>query len=219
MGIMSIIGQRKTRTYDGNIGQYASYLDQKIEGVSATRGKLTILGDREMDCVSIDQIAGFPAGYAIDIVPNIVPNKPNERYYLEFILYVPGKEEDKFEPNGMGAGRVKVNFGNDIRLAIYTLLMSEEVIEDLTLKPLKFEDKRRINIEAMMNILSTRREKLKTRYEENQNRLWLYYTTNLNEKPAFVVHIPYEPYEKAAVSLLERWIGNILKVGKELSNK
>ncbi len=216
MKVLSTESQKRLKGYDTDISRYASYLDQMIEGVSATQGRLTIPvngGTKEIDCVSIDTIAGFPGGYAIDIVPK----KPSGRYYLDFIVYVPGKEKDEFEPNGKGPERVKVKFGNDIKKAIYKIFERQKGIENLTLRPLHFKKKRWPNIEARAEALEERRKKLKKRYEENENRLWFYYTTNLNEKPAFVVHIPQDPYY--AVPLLKRLIGDIQYLGSRLSNK
>jgi hypothetical protein len=209
MGLLSMdaTDTAKTRTrrkYDLNIADYVSHLNQWIEGISAVWGHIIVSSSGEkMDCVSIDSIASLPEDYHVDIVPK----QSNKGYYLDFILYIPGKGEDKFKFNGKGPGRANVEFGNNTRKSIYDILMDEKGMEDLTFKPLQFETKRWLDIDSMADDLATRDEKLKNRYKENEDKLWLYYISNLGGEPAFIVHVPMDPYQ--AIPLINKWFASM----------
>lgn len=191
--------------------KYASYLNERIRGISAKDGKLVIPRSDELEeipCVSIDNIVGLPEDYSA----RIVPKKPNGGYTLDFIIYTPGKEKDIFtEIIGQGAKRAKVEFGNKIRLAIYNILMGEEGMGDLTIMPwsLKLDRWGNLDKESLKS-----KEIVESRYLDNRNKLWLYYTSHFDGKnvsPAFVVHIPQNPYQ--AVPLIKRWFEEMQKLG------
>jgi len=186
------ITTRGTRLYDGNIAAYVSHVNHQIKEISALVGEiiLSAKGGRE-ECLSIDKLAGLPEGYHMDIVPK----RPNGNYFTSLVIYVPGQEVDTFVSNGEGVGRKKVEFGNLTRKAIYDILMREDGMKDLTLAPVLIK-RGRYGIQNEAEVQEMRVRVIE-RYQQNQTMLWLYYTTHFdgqNGSPAFVVHIPKDPY-------------------------
>ncbi len=195
-------------TYDGNTGFYASYLRKGIGGISCNEGTLGISGNGEkLPCVSIDNIAGLPASYGA----SIIPRKFNGSYCIDFVLYTPGEEKDRFTPNGEGPKRADVKFGNDTRVSIYDILRKEEVMQNLTLMSLPIKKGRWaiVNEEEV----TERREMVRDRYLNNLHNLWMYYTSSFGGKknnPSFVVHVPQDPYE--AVTRIKGWLGDFKRL-------
>ncbi len=124
-----------------------------------------------------------------------------------------GEEKDRFIPNNEGPKRADVKFGNDTRVSIYDILKKEEAMQNLTLMPTPIKRRRG----AILNEgeVIEMREMVRDRYLDNLHNLWMYYTSSFggkNDNPAFVVHVPKDPYE--AVTRIKGWLGDFKRLGK-----
>lgn len=202
--ISSVAPSSSGLRYDGKIGNYTNFVNHYLDGVIARQGEFSIPkvnSEEKLDCVSIDSIPELTDEFCADLIPR----PANGGYYLDLIVYTGGTGRDKFVSTMDGTGQARVRFDSNIKTAIRELLIEESGMQDLTLMPITPKD----GTDAFLEHLS----RVHKRLVENRNNLYLYYTSNIDGKSAFVVYIPQDPYQ--AASLVKKWFAAM----KQLRNK
>ncbi|HZX45118.1 MAG TPA: hypothetical protein VFF28_05545 [Candidatus Nanoarchaeia archaeon] len=163
---------------------------QKYLSGSGLNLKMDVLKDGPgtigISCLTLEQRAGDP-------ILSLEPRQNHKGYQLEVIIYTDGSGNN-FLPIAGGEGRAKMEYGNDHSRSVHALLEREE-IPDLTLTPL--------GSGASAGRREEQRDRVHKRIQENGYRLYSFYTTKLNGRAAFVVHMPLDPYD--AVKKVAGW--------------
>ncbi len=183
----SIIQHDQGGKYDRDIGRYKAFINQCLDGISVKASQLVLgsNGDtRTLQSFSIDTIPGL----SDDFKAELVPNGSDGDYHLDLIVYTSTKYQDEFDPIAGGQGLVKVNFGYlELACVRQALLTEYPDMIDVTTKPL-------VKGEGIVASDAKRDTKGALRVM-HETHLYLYYDPNFNKGPAFVIHIPKDPYD------------------------